>query len=455
MSHKITILFVEARYSDSARFSAEESMSLYVLSAFLEASLPEIDFDFTFTFSDQYQEYLSKKRYDICGIYSPTQAWKQACSVARTMKKSGSFVIVGGPHISSLPESLTKDFDMGCIGPGEMVLKKIVQLYKQYREIKTDHILSLNGIVFHTPEGLRINKPSYKDHSLNQNPSPYKYHLKPNVYRCRIISSTGCSHNCYFCAAKVTNPIFRQRSAENLVEEIVYLRDKYGIKNFKFIDDNFLVNRKRLKDLVRLLEDKGLLGKIAISCTSSAKLITEETVGLLKTLNTESVNFGFESGSERILKKLKVGKITLEDSKRAIELLNRHKIMVYGTFILGTPGETIEDINKTVQFVKKNRIHHLSCYLLKPLPGTPFWNDLVEEGRINPLSVDFQELALFNENPNWYFNNSVSLDDTLKYIKQINRIGTLRTIRYHFMHIFFYKFMFNQVKLKCSALFRR
>jgi anaerobic magnesium-protoporphyrin IX monomethyl ester cyclase len=451
---RVRILFVESRYSDSIRFSGEDSLSLYVLAAFLKANVHDVDLDIRFAFSDTFTKFIGD-RFDICGIYSPTQAWNQACNTAALMKKRGAFVIVGGPHISSLPLSLTEDFHAGCIGPGEKVLERLVHLVADNGTIALRQLQEIRGIVVHSPKGLQITEPSSQSFNLDESPSPYDYYLKPNRKRCRIISSVGCPHSCYFCAAKVMNPCLRLRSAGKLVEEMSFLHYKYKIKNFKFVDDNFLINSHRLRSLISLLRDRGMLQRITISCTSSSKFITEENVESLKLLNTESVNLGFESGSERILRRLKSGQISLADHERAIRLLNRNRIMVYGTFIVGTPGETTEDMQETLSFVARNQIHHLSCYLLKPLPGTPFWNELVKEGKIDPYNVDFRELSLSTANQKWYFNDSSSIEDTLKYVGKINRIGTLRTIRYHYRRAFFYGFLYNQAIAVMRSIFIR
>jgi radical SAM superfamily enzyme YgiQ (UPF0313 family) len=451
---RVRILFVESRYSDSIRFSGEESLSLYVLAAFLKANVHDVDLDIRFAFSDTFTKYLDD-RFDICGIYSPTQAWNQACKTAALMKKKGAFVIAGGPHISSLPLSLTEDFHAGCIGPGEKVLEKLVCLCAENGAVSPEQLRTIGGIVIHSPQGLRMTGPSAEPFNLDDSPSPYEFYLRPNRKRCRIISSVGCPHSCYFCAAKVINPCLRLRSAEKLVEEMSFLFHRYKIVNFKFVDDNFLIKSQRLRTLISLLRERCMLDKITISCTSSSKFITEENVESLKLLHAESVNLGFESGSERVLKKLKASQITLADHQRAIRLLNRNRIMVYGTFIVGTPGETIEDLQETLSFVAHNKIHHLSCYVLKPLPGTPFWKELVEQGRIDPDHVNFQELALSDTTPKWYFNDSTNLFDTVRYLNKINRIGTRRTIRYHYRRAFFYGFLYNQLITMMRSIFVR
>lgn len=456
---KCRILFVEAIFSDSARFSGECSLSLYVLATYLKDRFPETAFSFEFSSSIEMLDSDKPGEFDFCCIYSPSQAWENAKTCAAKARKFCRLVIVGGPHISSLPKSFSEEFDLGCSGPGEPFLEALIlNFIKNGNQIDLsnfDELRNLPGAIFRQDNQIEVCPARFQKDYFEKQASPYKYFLQPNVNRCRIISSIGCVHNCYFCSAKVLNPKLFFRSAETIAEEIEELHLTYNIRNFKFIDDNFLVNLPRLERLVECLREKGILAKISTSCTASSSLINERSVAILRQLNTESVNFGFESGSPRILKKLKGCGVTIESHLNAIKLLNQNRIMVYGTFVIGTPGETIEDLRMTLDFVKKNRIHHLSCYLLKPLPGTPFWQELSDKKQIREKEIVFSELAFLKFDPKWYFNPDVPLSVSVNYIRQINRIGTIRTVLYHVFKPFFYRFVFNQLILTIKKWLKR
>ncbi|MBI4619829.1 MAG: B12-binding domain-containing radical SAM protein [Desulfobacterales bacterium] len=451
----IKILFIEARYFDSLKLPTDENLSLYMLATFLKDSMPYVDFEFDFAYSHNYLDYVGRKMYDLCGIYSTTQSWNQACEVAATMHEFGVVTIVGGPHITSVPQSLGRYFSAGCIGPGEFVLKRIVEIYLHSKQLPASELSQISGVAFYDGDEVRINKPSNQRITIDYLPSPYKYYLQPNKIRANLLSSLGCPHNCFFCSAKVINPVLRLYSAEHIVEEMEYLYKEYEIKNFKFIDDNFLASRRRLEDLIRLLESKKMIGNIMVSCTSSSKFVQNETVDMLKLLRAQYVAIGFESGAESVLERLKRGRISLQDHERALRLLNAKGIKISGTFILGAPDETIDDINKTMRFIRRNNIHNVAAYLIKPLPGTQFWNELLLSGKIDPKKIDYQELALTHYDPKWYFNEKVPFSVTVRYLKAINRIGTYRTIRYNLTNKLLYQAGYKQFMLLIDDLKRR
>jgi len=452
----IKILFLEARYFDSFfRQRPNPCLSLYMLAAFLKDNMPEINFEFTFTTSQDYKEQIAGKSYDLCGIYSTTQAWNQACEVATRMKELNIMSIIGGPHISSVPESLTPHFALGCIGPGELVLKRIVQLYIKYDCLPTSEISNMNGVVFYENGKIKIKESSAKIPNLDCLPSPYKYFLKPNRIRTNLISSVGCPHNCYYCSAKVINPFLRFYSAEKLVDEIEFLFKVYKISYFKFIDDNLLASRTRLRNIAKLLEKKKLLNKISIDCTSCSKFINKDTAKLLKLLNVKIVTIGFESGSETVLEKLKCNRITMDDHHRALELLISNHIKVYGNFMVGTPGETIEDVKKTILFIKKNKMSVVAVNFIKPLPGTPFWNHLVTSKKIDQDNVNYQELSLTScNNKKWYFNDSMSYEEAVHYYNLINRMCLINNIKNNLKNPILYQTIYSQL-IQLGSYFMR
>ncbi len=453
---KFEILLIEAKYSESVWFSGEESLSLYVLAGFLKERFPEFEFNFTFGDSYNWDRVSKSQKYDFCGIYSPTQAWEEAIKVAKGLRKKVQIMAVGGPHISCMPESLTEEFDLGCVGKGEPLLEALFLSFPVHEErLEPEFLKTIPGAIYLNDGKLVINPRLCSKGSNDSIVSPYKYFLEPNPHRCRIISSVGCPHNCYFCAAKAINPNLKLRSAKDIAKEMIELYQSYGIVHFKFVDDNFLVSKKRVYELVRILKENAVLDKFSTSCDASSKLIDEETIALLKELRTESISFGFESGSEKILSKLKCGQISIKDHKRAIDLLIKNDIMVYGSFVLGTPGETENDLKKTLKFIKRNRINHLTVFLLKPLPGTPFWNDLVRSRKIFPEKIRFSELGFYDPQKHWYFNEATDFEVTIRYLKKLNLIGNFRTIRFHWKKAFFYRFFFNQISNLVKRIFQK
>ena len=178
----------------------------------------------------------------------------------------------------------------------------------------------------------------------------------------------------------------RLASARYVAEEIKELYYNYGAKLISFYDDLFIVNKKRLHDLIKLLSVDGILGKVRFSCSARANLINDETAKLLKELGVVSVALGLESGHPRTLKYLKGPNITVEDNTNAVKTLDKNGIAPNAAFVIGSPTETKEEIMTTYNFIKSVPLRNFNVYVMTPFPGTPIWAEAIAQGL---LSEDF------------------------------------------------------------------
>lgn len=301
-------------------------------------------------------------------------------------------IIIGGVHISMMPETLTNDMDVGVIGEGEQTFLELLQHYEKYRNF--NEISHIKGLVFKRDNKLEITSPRPLM-KLDDIPFPYRDY-KDNVIS--IISSRGCPYNCVFCSSTRFWKKTRFFSAEYVVSEMKELIEN-GAKHISFSDDLFIADKKRLKEIVRLLPPSDT----TINCACRANLIDDETVTLLKKMNCTIISMGLESGCDSTLKYLKGGSITSKDNENAINLIKKHGITVNANFIIGSPYETKEDIIKTLDFIKNNRIDNFWVFLLTPLPGTPMWDFAIEHNLISPnfkwsdLKFDSNSIILSQE----------------------------------------------------------
>jgi radical SAM superfamily enzyme YgiQ (UPF0313 family) len=122
----------------------------------------------------------------------------------------------------------------------------------------------------------------------------------------------------------------------------------------------------------------------------------------MKDLKVKIINFGFESGSERMLNWLKSGSVTVEMNKKAIILCKKYGFTIYGSLMFGSPGEKIEDMKKTLDFIDfaiKNKADYIWSFISTPFPNTPFWDIALERGKVSN-DMDFRLLSHHNlDNP--------------------------------------------------------
>ncbi|WP_330217049.1 radical SAM protein [Geobacter pickeringii] len=197
-----------------------------------------------------------------------------------------------------------------------------------------------------------------------------------------IITSRGCPASCRFCSS----PLFwgkslRFRSPRSMVDEIRLLRDRYGLIYFSLRDDTFTARADRVIEFCRLLLEEQV--HILWSCQSRVNCVDEEMLLWMRRAGCECVQYGVESGSERVLALL--GKrITPEQVRRAARATRRAGIALSVYLIAGVPGETEEDVQATVTLVNDILPHDGQVAPLAYYPGTALFADAVREGGVPP-----------------------------------------------------------------------
>ncbi|MFH1593006.1 MAG: radical SAM protein [Candidatus Woesearchaeota archaeon] len=203
-----------------------------------------------------------------------------------------------------------------------------------------------------------------------------------------IITSRGCPFNCAFCAVKViTGRKIRKRSPENVITEIKFLYDNYGVKCFNICDDNFTSDKNYTIDFCKKLIDTNL--DVSWFCSQGVRLdsLDEETLSLMKKSGGYALGVGIESGSDRVLK-LMNKHLDTKTVKEKIDLLNKFDFDITGFFILGFPGETKKEIKQTIRFSRKLKLNKVGYNLFMPIPCTEAYDRIKKEGGTNSLRWD-------------------------------------------------------------------
>ena len=151
------------------------------------------------------------------------------------------------------------------------------------------------------------------------------------------------------------------------------------------------------------------MGKVTFSGQARANLVDENTAQLLKKMGSKSIGMGLESGCEDTLKYLKGGSITVEDNKKAVTIIKKYGMWVYGSFIIGAPKETKKDILTTFEFIKNSKLDWFDISILTPLPGTPIWEYAESRGLVS----ENMDWARLNMNFADDFENSIIVSETL------------------------------------------
>ncbi len=334
-----------------------------------------------------FEETLRDWRPDIVCLSSVSQNYNLAKSYARLAKQAGLPVVVGGYHITEIPHSLTRDMDVGVLGEGEYTLLELVEVLRRHGGLPAPALAEVDGLVYWDGGERVLSKPreviGTQGKTLDELPMPDRSMMRVRPHS-NMLTSRGCPYNCTFCASTRFWPNIRYFSPEYMVEEILHLRDTYGVRYITFHDDLFVANVKRLEQLHELVLRAGLPQQgFRFSCASSATRITDDMARMLKEMNFVSVSMGLESGNQEVLTRLKGRAFKVDINENAVNTLHRHGIHPHASFIIGEPRETLEQMQETYGFIKRNPLSLVNIYVLTPLPGTPVWHQATARGLVS------------------------------------------------------------------------
>ncbi len=322
---------------------------------------------------------------DAVGISAVTENMKVAVAWAEQFReKLGVPVIIGGDHISALPQTLPGVFDAGVSGEGEEVFLQLVEMMDKdpcWRE----NLSSISGLCYHDSEGhVRVNSRPELIEPLDRLPHPVREKSVWGGFH-YMFTSRGCPYNCTFCSPKVIWKTYRTFSGEYVIREMDTIFADFKPFYVHFFDDLFIGHRDRVNQISRMVRQRGYDKKTVFGGHIRADMMDEDLCRDLKAMNFISGAFGAESGSDKVLKFLKAGSTTVELNQQAIDLCVRHGIDLNLSFIIGTPGETPKDLNMTIDFIDKNRkkMQGIEIFIVLPYPGTPIWNLAKRRGLVS------------------------------------------------------------------------
>ena len=311
---------------------------------------------------------IQKNNFDIIGIAALSTDLHKAHKYAKEIGKisPSSYLIIGGVHITIMPQHLKESaFDIGIIGEGEQTLLELCELFSEKSELPLEDLSKINGLVFKDKDSnLVTTAPRAYIKNLDDIPFPDRDGLKmkeiylaPQIKQndlgiyTTMFTSRGCPYTCIFCSsASFWERKIRLNTAEYVVEEVEMLVNKYGVDGIHIFDDLFAVSKNRVKKIADMLEERGLTKKVRFSLLLRTSMTDEEVIKDLKRMNVTHIGFGFETASPGMLKRMKGDSATVEKHSEAVLLCRKYGIFVYGSFILGNPSETKEDMELTLNF---------------------------------------------------------------------------------------------------------
>jgi anaerobic magnesium-protoporphyrin IX monomethyl ester cyclase len=343
--------------------------------------------DCTFITEEEALKSVRERDPRIIGFYSMFSMKDETLKLGRELKEDCELLVVGGPLPSTQPEIYLQDFDVIAIGEGEETMLDIVT--------KGDDALSnIRGIVYKTEkDGGKGEVVRTRDREfipdLNSIPSPARdlfdnesyiayYRERDRVPTTSMMSSRGCPFQCDFCSRPVFGNNFRERSPDNILDEIEEILS-LGYERVFFQDDCFTLTKRRIQLFCDHLEKRGM--ELEWECLSRVDTLDEFTAEKMKATGCRRIFFGLESGSNEVLKIMNKD-ASVEEGRRAVEAARSAGIETGAFFILGYPGETDDTLIQTLNFSSALPLNYLSYSFPYPIPGTGLYKRV--HGEIYP-----------------------------------------------------------------------
>jgi len=336
---------------------------------------------------------------DVIGITALSSYYSEMRNLSFAVRKLGLPIILGGVHATALPELSLKEYraEFVVVGEGELT---ILELINNWNDIESRK--KVRGVAYVENGKVKINPRRELIQNLDEIPfpawdliNPLKYPREPHGHWIKrfpiapILTTRGCPYSCSYCAStNFWGNKFRRRSPKNVVDEIEYLVDKFGIREIHIWDDNFTLIKKHVVGVCREILQRNL--DLSLSCPNGVRIdrLNREVLKIMKRAGFYSLTFAIESGAQSVLDKANKN-INLRIIPKITKLAKRMGFFIPSFFVFGLPGETYGTARKTIQFAKSLPLDSAVFFMAKPLPGSKLFEELLEKKDPEKINYDW------------------------------------------------------------------
>lgn len=385
-----------------------------------------------FTFND-FRNFVKAGNFDVVGFRCFSRDHNYVNHHTRIVKglNPRTLTLAGGPHPSALPEfvlSSMADLDFTWKAEAEEGLPVLLTLFEEYRlEIPEPLLKKIPGLVWRSKQegkrpdlmvlntekknaehGVVVNEPGFGIDLNSYTPAwellnleTYPDFERRKAYSVRIwdgffhvLTTRGCPYPCTYCnAPNLSGRKLRHRSVSHVIEELTFLKKRYGAKRFSIIDDEFTLNKTYATSFCEGLIDAKL--NLNWDCPNGVRMDTlyPELLQLMEAAGCDSLCVGIESGNERVQKRIKK-KVTVETIRqRAAMVANCSNIKITGYFMMGFLDETEEEIRDTINLACRLPLVRANFNIVIPIPGVELFDELIQKGRLKIDEINWDTLT--------------------------------------------------------------
>ena len=342
-------------------------------------------FDSTFSSRQELFDVIQKGPPSVLGIYANLMTRPNVIEILRCAKRAGWRTIVGGPEPAAYIEQyLDAGADFVVIGEGEITLEELLPLLRGGSQHTLEEIA---GIAYRSPSGNIIQtQPRAQIRDINAQPWPARDAIDMNRYvstwrehhgtgAVSLITARGCPYHCRWCSHQVFGKTHRRRTPASVADELAWLNGRYHPDLVWMADDVFTIHHGWLFQYATELKQRGL--RLPFECISRADRLNPRVVQTLAEMGCFRVWIGSESGSQRILDAMERG-VTVEEVQAAVSLCRSNGIQT-GMFLMwGYEGEELDDVEATIQHVKKTDPDIFFTTISYPIQGTEYGSQVAD-----------------------------------------------------------------------------
>ena len=395
---------------------------LYICSHLRSKGFDVEVFDTTFSSAQDLIGHLRTETPSVLGVYANLMTRKKVIEIVRVAREAGWKTIVGGPEPGAyVREYLEAGADVVVMGEGEITME---ELLPALRENSESVLARITGIAFMT-EGGQVHQTASRAQipDLDEQPWPARDAIDVTRYvrtwrdahgqgSLSFITARGCPYRCRWCSHQVFGMTHRRRKAHAVVDEVEWLLSTYHPDVVWIADDVFTIHHGWLRQYAAEMRRRGL--HVPFECISRADRLNDEVIDLLAELGCFRVWIGSESGSQRILDAMERG-VTVEQVQAAVSGCKTRGIQT-GMFLMwGYEGEELQDIEATIEHVKRSDPDIFFTTVAYPIKGTPYYKrvasslvqlkpwgetsdrELLLQGRRSPRFYEFADHLLRDE----------------------------------------------------------
>jgi anaerobic magnesium-protoporphyrin IX monomethyl ester cyclase len=345
---------------------------------------------------DEFEQALSKSDAEVLGLGTMTPVADSAYRTAKLARDFFDFIVLGGPHPTAVKKTVFED----CDAIDHLVLGEAEEIMGPYVAWLERDALGA------PPAGVMAREQSFKPHTpsrpIDSVPWPARDLLPNHSYRylmatrpgfATLISSRGCPFRCSFCDKSVSGSRWRARSAKNVVDEMAALSAQ-GVGFINFYDDNFTLHRDRVLAICDEIEAQGV--DVHWKCEGRVDGVDLVLLQRMRRAGCRVIAYGVESGNRETLALLRKD-VQLEEVISAFSATREAGLRSLAYLILGAPGESTKDVERSIRFVRELGADYVQFSALTALPGTPLFashRDEIRGSVTSPVDSESQKQTL-------------------------------------------------------------